>query len=352
MLRKAGKREAALAASLFLLMTISAISTSAEIKLFTSENSPLPSAGIWSILFDHKDRLWLGTGKGIYVFDRQLNTLKIISSKSTQGKLKKDFVVKIYEDSQRRYWFATRSSFIGGGGVTMFDGKEWLLFTTENTQGSLPSNYVWDIAEDKKGRIWFATDKGVAVYENNQWTHLYNRVNTGLGLPGDSVWDIFIDKQGNLWFATDRGVGWFDGRHWRNVTKHNSPLPSNNVAVVFVDSEGRYWFGLRSGLFKKGGVILYDGRDWIHHTTENGLPHNDINVIYEDKNQTIWIGTRGGVASFKNGKFKKYITKERVWDIAEDKRGNLYFATSRGLAVLSINGEDYLTSWRKKHGAH
>ncbi len=343
------KRGAALAASLFLLITTA---YPASFKLFTSENSPLPSAGIWSILFDHEGNLWLGTGKGIYVFDKKLNTLKVITSKNSHGKLKKDFVVKVFQDSLGRYWFAARSSFIGGGGVTMFDGKKWYLFTKENTKGSLPSNYVWDIAEDKRKRIWFATDKGIAVYENNNWTKIYNRVNTGLGLPGDSVWDIFVDSQGNLWFATDKGVGWFNGKEWRNLTKHNSPLPTNNVSVVFVDSKGRYWFGLRSGMFRKGGILFYDGQNWLHYTTKEGLPHNDINVIYEDKSHTIWIGTRGGIASFKANRFKKYLTKERIWDIAEDEKGNLYFATSRGLAILQKEGEDYITAWRKRHESH
>jgi len=309
-----------------------------EWVLFTHKNSGLPSAAVWNFMKDCKGRYWFGTGGGLALFDHGKWTL--FTPQNTGGALKGESVVKVFKDSSSVYWFATRKTFIGGGGIAHYDGKHWLLWDKERTGDGLLSNYVWDIVEDFQGRLWFATNKGVSCYDGERWCwYVYNRINTGLGLPGDSVWDIFLDKKGDLWFATDQGVGWFNGKEWRNLTKTNSGLPRANISAVFQDRDGNFWFGSRSGLWGGGGIIFYDGTKWRLYTKKNthgGLPHNDINVIIQDSRGALWVGTRRGVARFQEGKWQAFLKGEPVWDIMEDG-GNLYFAVSRGVAVL-VNG--------------
>ncbi len=314
-----------LAASLFIFGVCFA---QQKLVKLTSDNSPLPPAAVWDVMIEG-DGVWLGTGKGLFFFNK--DGVKIFTSKSTNGGLRKDSVVKVFRDSSGCLWVATRSSFIGGGGLSKLCNGVWWLFLKGKTP--LPSNFVWDIEEHPKGTLWFATDKGVAVYSNGKWK-IYNMRNTGLGLPGDSVWDIFLDREGHLWFATDRGVGWFDGKSWKNITRRNSSMKNDSTSCVLLDSKGRLWIGTRSGYFTKGGLVLYDGRRFTFFHKSDGLPHEDVNCLFEDSKGRLWVGTRGGLAVFEGRRLKTVLEEERVWDIAEDGYGNLYVATSSGLFLI------------------
>ena len=76
----------------------------------------------------------------------------------------------------------------------------------------------------------------------------------------------------------------------------------NNIMVIHQDRENNYWFGSW-----KDGLYKYDGKSIVHFTSKDGLPDN------------------------------------RVEEIREDKLGNVYFNTSKGLCIYSGNGFSKLT---------
>jgi len=92
-------------------------------------------------------------------------------------------------------WFAT-----WGGGVSRYDGSEFVNLTTED---GLASNTIRAIYCDPDGIMWFGTSGGgVSYYNGVAWTSL----DTGDGLAGNTVESIHQDADGSLWFATDKGV--------------------------------------------------------------------------------------------------------------------------------------------------
>lgn len=68
-------------------------------------------------------------------------------------------ILHIVVDKQGLLWAATDN------GLYHFDGKQWLLFTT---QDGLADNYVNKIVVGLQGEIWLATKSGVSLYLPNK----------------------------------------------------------------------------------------------------------------------------------------------------------------------------------------
>lgn len=73
--------------------------------------------------------------------------------------------------------------------------------------------------------------------------------------------------------------------------------------------------------------------------TRSPLVSQFIRRIYQDKQSQIWFGTVGDGACFYDGKTLTYLTRKEflngssIQDIKEDRKGNLWFATSEGLIL-------------------
>ena len=127
---------------------------------------------------------------------------------------------------------------------------------------------------------------------------------------------------------------------------------SNNIMVIYQDRQNNYWFGSwQDGLYK------YDGKSIIHFTTKDGLPDNRVEEIKEDKNGNIYINTRKGLCQFNGKRFSNYIltlTLENNWNLSSDdlwfkcfeSSGYVYRLKSNQLYKLKIPttrlGDDYV----------
>jgi ligand-binding sensor domain-containing protein len=100
-------------------------------------------------------------------------------------------------------WFAT-----GGGGVSRYDGKEFVNFTTRD---GLSNEFVICIYRDPDGILWVGTlGGGVCMYDGIAWSSLDSRD----GMAGDHIWDIEPDPDGSMWFGASEGLT----RYRRNTT--------------------------------------------------------------------------------------------------------------------------------------
>lgn len=128
--------------------------------------------------------------------------------------------------------------------------------------------------------------------------------------------------------------------------------PGNgNVQAALQDKEGNLWFGTSDD-----GLYQYDGKSFRQFLMADGLPSNSINDLMEDKEGKIWIGTKAGVglydpsASLSTGGImfteiqiplpknlppnkNKLQQTQKVYDIMQDKAGNLWFVTIDGVYI-------------------
>lgn len=90
----------------------------------------------------------------------------------------------------------------------------------------------------------------------------------------------------------------------------------------------------------------------INYTTSNGLPNNGVRALFLDKNEDLWIGTENGISKLENGAFSnlilpKIINNNSCWDIAQDRNGNLWFA-SYGGGVYKYDGLQFTVFDKQK----
>ena len=178
----------------------------------------------------------------------------------------------------------------------------------------------------------------MAEFSPHQWTHytiadgfrrIYNLV-------------IDEDREGNLWFAgrwAQAGACRFDGLHFRPFTEGDL----GRVNAILQDSTGCFWFGA------DGGVTRFDGKQMRKFTNEDGLAHNNVTTICEDRKGDLWFGTwreresaGKSISRYDGKKFHNFIFNELgfpakareqyIYDIIEDRWGDIWFATHQGLS--------------------
>ena len=82
-----------------------------------------------------------------------------------------------------------------------------------------------------------------------------------------------------------------------------------------------------------------------NYSTEDGLPNNAVRSLFLDSNNVLWIGTENGVSRMQNGSFSTIdesngLGHNSCWDISQDAKGNMWFA-SYGGGVSKFDGRNF-----------
>lgn len=307
-------------------------------------------------------------------------------------------ITSIFEDSKGRFWFGSQQE-----GVCLYDGSEFRYYTTSD---GLSDNQVRTIQEDQAGVIWFGTGNGITSFDGdgfeirtgtkhgrldvvsgNTWhkeaADLWFHGDSGMrrGFDGQGVYrydgrslsylalplpqgveeenpylvtGIVKGRDGTVWFGTYPGVFGYDGRSYTVINDETAGIESGmerlHVRSIFEDSKGNLWIG-NNGL----GVLLFDGQAVSNFTEQQGLsirekgPSGSLGRVFsiaEDAAGNIWFGTRDNGAWRFNGKsltnftIEDGLTSHMVCSIYRDKKDTLWFGMSDG-SVCRFNGESF-----------
>ena len=116
---------------------------------------------------------------------------------------------------------------------------------------------------------------------------------------------------------------------------NESGLPTSEANAIAQTSEGFIWIGSYSGL------IRHDGNSFERISSSVGI--SSIIQLYVDSKDRLWIGTNdSGVAVMEKGEFRIYNRSDglgalTVRDIDEDSSGNIYIATTGGMAYVDTD---------------
>ena len=70
---------------------------------------------------------------------------------------------------------------------------------------------------------------------------------------------------------------------------------------------------------------------FVFYGSDQGLPQEDVTCIFQDSEGFMWFGTRAGAIKFNGRTMSSYYNNNIVFDIAQDDKGRLYFATLKGI---------------------
>ena len=148
--------------------------TSTQIrKVFSQDQSNMPSSNVKSIAVDNNNHLWIGTIQGLRVLYNTSNFFQssVISTQQIviledgipRELLEQQYISDIEVDGANNKWVGTI-----GSGVFYFspNGQQTIYhFTKENSP--LPSNNINDISVNlSSGKVFFATDKGLVSFNS------------------------------------------------------------------------------------------------------------------------------------------------------------------------------------------
>lgn len=310
-----------------------------------------------NILEDKKGNIWIASWQGIMMYDG-----KTFTNYTLKNNLIHFHVFSIMEDRGGNIWFGTIR-----GGAYKYDGKTFTLFTSND---GLADDQIGCFMEDKAGNVWIGTEAGVsrldpaalntASVKANMVTLSglpltskkgFTTYNTHNGLCGDRVNSMIEDKSGIIWIATRSGVSCYDGKSFTDF-KIEQGRPFTNVRCIKEDKSGKIWIGGQEGLY------CYD-RSATGEARLSKLESKFICSVYEDHVGNIWFSAieEKDMALYKGMALYKYDGKSvvkiieknkeadmQIFEITEDRKGNIWFSTMRGCCRYDGKTFAYFTS--------
>ncbi len=196
---------------------------------------------------DTEGKLWLAShlGDGIIVYDPQKE--KFYDSDNPDPYLSDllniPFAVSVYQDSKQRLWILTYT------GLFMYDTvfNSYYSFPGDNT--SLSSDYIFDLFEDSKQRLWVGSTHGLDLIVEKNGKIEFERYSSSYSLPGN-IKGILEDSKGNLWLSSNEGIVLFNPeskllKHY--ITEEEIPTLEYFERARIKSANGYMYFGSTDG---------------------------------------------------------------------------------------------------------
>lgn len=294
--------------------------------------------------------VWVGTRDDGLRVSRPTNagTLGTAEKPQLSGALTSQFVLSLAAGLHNDLWVGTLDGLdhIQHGRVERFSSAD-----------GLPDDVIRSLLADEDGSLWIGTRRGL-VHWGGTRNGRFTRID---GLPSDLIGAMLRTKGqpesgerdgSSLWVATLAGISQL---HGEQVIRNETLPPSDEGSVITSIAEetaGRIWVGMQSG----GRLALI---------TANGLRPIDvhdgprkINSLSRDALGNLWIGSARGVfraslheldlcevrpvcvpitahLGFADGMPTEETTGSGHPSVLRTASGDLWFATTRGVAILN-----------------
>lgn len=258
-------------------------------------------------------------------------------------------VLALFQDSRGVMWIGTSGSglykahFSSDRKTVSFEGYRH----DARNVSSLPSDYIYSIHEDLQTRsLWLGTREGVSVMELADEGKFINYQESGSThyLPVREVNTVFRDRSGLMWIGT-KGAGVFhvDTRKRSfNVIypRGNDKSFTDLISTLYVEENGALWIGMGYGLDYQHGdekVTLFPSKR-PYHISYSPLTREVLLAVHDEG----MIVCRDGqiIHQYKTSNCG-FVPHDLVYLVHEDRKGNRWLCTYKGLGVRYRDGREY-----------
>lgn len=165
----------------------------------------LQNERVSALLVDTKNRLWVGTYKGLHLFIPEQQSFRLFAQTGNSNSISTSTILCLAEDKEGNIWAGTQS---GLNKITPLNQRQ-LLVTNLTTKQGLPSDYVHAIIPDSKGNIWASTNKGIIQYnQHNKRVAVFDK-RDGVQSIVFSENASYAESKGRLFFGGLEGLTYF-----------------------------------------------------------------------------------------------------------------------------------------------
>ena len=360
-------------------------------KHIAGNTNSLSNNQIRKIFKDKKGNIWIGTIHGLNLFLPQSKTFR-----------------RFYLNNLNVFTNQTQVNFIAqlsdttlllqlGNKLYIFDTevKEFSLFKGKHfTKGYFLQQKIELLNLSDEGKIiFFNESQDIVFYDIHKESYkTYRMDNYEFGIYNKC---FYLDHNNIMWIGDNSGMYKIDTKQQEfNWIYHKNMHKLFNITDIHIDKNNRLYAGVSKKLYQiefgseknssfrslvhlESEVNLFscirdkDGYFWIGGTylhryysekdeekifnpIKDGIAGYVVWNLLEDKNGNIWIGTQNGISFLSNlektkdkPKFvnfphvpekNKGIFGKRIQKIFEDSQGNVWIATDKGLTKYSNDG--------------
>lgn len=322
-----------------------------------------PRNTVKSLFEDDRGDIWIGTwNSGLYRCEKKTGKYwkypRMNSGNSAHV---------VFQDSYKNIWVGT-----WGSGLHLLhnaydpERTTWTTFTHNEKQPyTISDNLIYAISEDVNTHsLWVGTRSGLSIlplqngpisfsgFENCYSGESENTITSS------EVASLLRDRQGIMWVGMiGGGVNMVNTRKAKfnldRLTETKRMLKSNSVRSLLLDDEGQLWMGISTYGF---GVKNCQTEKFVHY---NQMPDfmsykgisTVMSIMQSPTTGHIWIGVYNGgayeldkhapvgkrVKAYNSGN-ASWMCNSCIYDIYEDSKQNLWFATRGGVSMRAADG--------------
>ncbi|PQA59563.1 hybrid sensor histidine kinase/response regulator transcription factor [Siphonobacter curvatus] len=302
---------------------------------------------------DRSHQLWLGTDKGLWLYDKNYNLIRHYSHEEHNPRsLTHNYISAIVQDSRNAIWVSTNN----GLSKLESNGNSFKNFSYATGKNSISSNAIYAMVADDSDKLWLGTDEGLDVLDLTT----ENIVSYGPdsrdphSLSSRSIRSILVDDKGICWVGTYQGgLNKYDKSQSHFKLKQSNAFDPYGLKSATVTSFAEYQNSVFIGT-DGGGLHEYlpqkDLFRQIQLPDDRKNNRHDLSILALEmgRNQQLWIGTYlNGLfcyqpgskhyVRFKKGEGEKDLNSNDIFCLKEDRHGNLWIGTNGGgINILNL----------------
>ncbi len=166
----------------------------------------LQNERISCLLVDTKKRLWVGTYKGLHLYQPSTDQFQaFIQTAEIKNSISNNTILCLAEDKSGNIWAGTQ---YGLNKISGIEGDK-LNVTSYTTKEGLPSDYIHSVIPDSAGNIWASTNKGIIRFSLKNNTIVVFDKRDGVQSLVFSENASFKDGKGHFFFGGLEGLTYF-----------------------------------------------------------------------------------------------------------------------------------------------